>query len=141
MTIRRANESDEELADRFLDELDDNLLYCRATRRHRYPVLLPPGNKNRGKPFRLPRGLSFEPIPGEPGFVLKKETCEICGRTCETVTDRNAFLTGTVKRKYEDPAGYAAPRGTGEYLRGNVAAQELERRLSEGGLFGMPDNA
>ena len=135
-TIRRAAESDAELAERFLAELDDNFLYCRANRRHRYPVLLPP-KKNRT--IKLPKGLSFEPIPSMPGFVLKKETCEICGRVCETVTDRNAFLTGQVRRKYEDPPGYTAPKGTGEYLRGKVAAAELERRLDEGGLFGMPD--
>lgn len=136
-TIRRSDESDEELADRFLEELDDNFLYCRALRRHRYPVLLPP---RKGKTIRLPKGLSFEPIAAMPGFVLKRETCEICGRVCETVTDRNAFLTGKVRRKYEDPPGYSAPRGTGPFLQGKVAAQELERRLDEGGLFGMPED-
>lgn len=137
-TIRRARESDAELAERFLNELDDSFLYCRANRRHRYPVLLPP---RKGKAIRLPKGLDFGPIPDMPGFVLKRETCEICGRVCETVTDRNAFLTGQVKRRYEDPPGYTAPKGTGAYLKGSVAAVELERRLTEGGLFGMPDDA
>jgi hypothetical protein len=138
--IRRVNESDAELAGRFIGQLDDAFLYCRARRRHRYPVLLPP--KKNGRPVksvRLPKGFSFQPIPSKPGFLLVTETCEICGRVCQTVTDRNAFLTGQVKRTYQDPPGYTAPKGTGEHLRGKVAMAELERRLDEGGLFGMPD--
>lgn len=134
--IRLHGESDESLAERFIEQLDDTFLYCRARRRHRYPVILP----KRGKPFKPPKGFSFEPIPSMPGFLLVSETCEICGRVCTTVTDRSAFLTGQVRRKYEDPAGYSAPKGTGKHLQGNVAARELERRLDEGGLFGMPDS-
>lgn len=131
--IRLYGESDESLAERFIDQLDDNFLYCRARRRHRYPVILP----RKGKPFKPPKGFSFEPVPDMPGFLLVSETCEICGRVCKTVTDRYAFLTGQVRRKYEDPPGYTAPKGTGKFLGG--AVRELERRLGEGGLFGMPD--
>jgi hypothetical protein len=131
----RTELSDEQRADKFLAELDDNMLYCRAMRRHRYPVLLPP---KRGKRMNLPKGLSFEPIKGQPGFVLKTEVCEICGRSSVTTTTYDEFLTRRDKRKYEDPAGYAAPKGTGPALQGQVAAHELERRLAEGGLFGMP---
>lgn len=137
MTIRRADETDEELAGRFVRELDDNFLYCRALRRHRYPVLLPP---KPGRTIRVPRGLSYEPVPGQPALVMEIKVCEICGRVCRAVTDRNAILTGMTRRTYEDPAGYAAPRGTGKYLQGKVAAYELERRLDEGGLFGMPED-
>jgi hypothetical protein len=133
---RRAEETDAELAERFLDQLDDNFLYCRAKRRHRYPVVLPP---KRGKPIRMPKGFSFEPIHDMPGFLLVTEVCEICGRVCTTITERDSFLTTKTRRRYEDPAGYTAPKGTGQYLQGNVAAQELERRLIDGGLFGMPD--
>lgn len=137
MTIRRVNESDEELAERFVEELDDNFLYCRGRRRHRYPVVIP----RRGRTVKLPKGFSFEPIDGQLGMIRTFETCEICGRTCVTVITRDDFLSGRkVSRKYEDPPGYSAPHGTGKALQqGNLATRELERRLIEGGLFGMPE--
>jgi hypothetical protein len=127
--------TDEQRADQFISGLDDNMLYCRARRRHRYPVVLPPKN---GRPARLPKGFSFRPCPGQPGFLILEETCEICGRVCVTVTERDSFLTTRTRRRYEDPVGYKAPKGTGKHLGGQVAAHELERRLLEGGLFGMP---
>ena len=128
--------SDEQRAEKFLHELDDNKLYCRATRRHRYPILLPP---KPGKAIKLPKGFTFKPTPGRVGYIDVSLTCLICGRVCNVTTTPDNFLTHRIRRNYEDPVGYAAPKGTGKHLGGATALHELERRLNEGGLFGMPD--
>ena len=136
-TIRRIDESDEELAERFVKEADDSHVYCRATKRHRYPLLLP----RKGKSVKIPKGFSFEPVPGRAGVVEVTEVCEVCRRVRRTITSQHSFLTDRSRYRYEDPVGYAAPKGTGAALReGNLAARELERRLNEGGLFGMPED-
>ena len=135
MTIRRAGETDGELAERFLQELDDNMLYCRGTGRHRYPVILPP---KRGKPLRTPKGFDFAPSEEHHGCFELRETCEICGRVCVSLTEPGGFRARRRILRYEDPAGYAAPKGTGKYVRNPAAGTELDRRLIEGGLFGMP---
>jgi hypothetical protein len=127
--------TDEQRAEQFIDDLDDNLLYCRAKRRHRYPVVLPP---KPGRAFKPPKGFSFSPMHSRPGCYMIEETCEVCGRVCTTVSLPGGFRDRKAVKKYQDPIGYKAPKGTGKHLQGSVAWDELERRINESGLFGMP---
>jgi hypothetical protein len=113
-------------ADAFLHHVSDEFAQCRS-QGHSWPKL---------KPGKVPKGIRLDPLNRRAGVYQVTFVCPVCKMERMTTTLPKGVFDKDTVYVYKQPAGYAAPKGSG--LTPRDFMQEVFRRTFEDLLAQAP---